>query len=138
MLGVPMISNTKDRIGRALRMNPQAMELLQEIAPLPGLDDLRVVIEPAPGTWLTVLKVAISMSAAAVLALWVGASAVTSNFDTAREGHTLTGGGGNGLMAAGGNGLTGVTYPPTLIPPSSGGSAPRAPAPGSAGTGSLR
>jgi hypothetical protein len=134
-----MISDTKDGTGRTFRVNPEALAVLREIAPLPDLDGLKVVIEPASTskTWLTLLQVAISMSAAAVLALWVGASAVTSNFDAAREVHASAGRGGNGLMAVGGNGLTGATYPPTTLPPPRSNSAARAPSaqPGSSGAG---
>jgi hypothetical protein len=37
-----------DEAGHTFRVNPKALEMLQAIAPLPGLDELELVIEPAP------------------------------------------------------------------------------------------
>jgi hypothetical protein len=130
-----MISDTKDRTGHTLRTNPEALAMLREVARLPDLDGLKVVIDAPPKTWVTVVKAAITMSAAAVLALWVGVSAGPSNLDAAREVHATSGGGGKGLMVEGGNGLTGTTYPPTVLPSLAGDFAPRVPAiePGSPG-----
>jgi hypothetical protein len=130
------ISDIKNGTGRTLRINPAALEALREIAPLPDLDGLDLVIEPAPAPriWLTALKVAISMSAAAVFALWIGVSASTSYLDATRETPAPPGGGGNGLMTDGGNGLTGATYPSTVFPPSRNDSAPPAPSIRSSGS----
>jgi hypothetical protein len=45
----PMTDSSKDETGPTLRINPEALKVLRAIAPLPDLDELRVVvIEPAP------------------------------------------------------------------------------------------
>jgi hypothetical protein len=121
-----MISDIKHATVRILRVNPAAIEALSEIAVLPDLDGLELEITPAPThkSWRTALKFLISMSAAAVFALWVGVSASTLYLDATPVAPAPPGGGGNGLMIAGGNGLTGTTYPPTVFPPSRSGSAP--------------
>jgi hypothetical protein len=38
----------KDQTGQTLRTSPEALEMLRAIAPLPDLNEVRLVIEPAP------------------------------------------------------------------------------------------
>jgi hypothetical protein len=104
-----------------LRLNPE----LRELAPLPDLDDVRMVteVEPAPAPRFTFKPC--SASPLFVMALMVVAIAVVvamvertyanaSNPEAAA--NAIPGGSGNGLMVAGGNGLTGKSYPLKVLP----------------------
>jgi hypothetical protein len=105
----------------AFRLNPA----LRELAPLPDLDDVRLVtaIEPAPAPknqftfcsasplFATALMVVV---VAVVVAMVERTYANTSNSEAAA--NAALGGWGNGLMVAGGNGLTGTSYPPPNKP----------------------
>jgi hypothetical protein len=101
-----------------LRLNPA----LRELAPLPDLDDVRLVTEvepaPAPKNQFTFKTCSASPLFAIVLMVVVVAVVVamvertyanTSNPEAAA--NALPSGWGNGLMVAGGNGLTGKSYP---------------------------
>jgi hypothetical protein len=102
-----------------LRLNPA----LRELAPLPDLDDVRLVTEvkpaPAPKNQFTFKTCSASplfamalmvVVVAVVVAMVERTYANTSNPETAA--NALPSEWGKGLMVAGGNGLTGTSYPP--------------------------